>query len=358
MFELTNEQRKCFALEPVDEKWERIVAKPSPYDKHVTYLYLDGNTIVKWVMTGEDYYREREMSDEVSDDRKYLLPKTAKGKPVLLSSSNVEKRKGKGICLNYYKEHIVLYNENIDCDYFNCAYEDVNVCDTASFVRWVENWCAETTEADYEDIARFARQEKRHVKFREGDVFRYKIGRRLYGYGRILLDYEIMRKRKEPFWDVLMMKPLVCSAYHIVTDRADVGVDELKSLRSLPSSFVADNCFYYGEYEIIGNLPIAENEDYPIMYGGTISRIENNVVYYQCGKVYRRLENANALYNEFGNNGVSFLLNVRLDILLECIEKQSNEPYWTKMGKRDLCDLRNPAHYDKLCEVKKQFGLD
>ena len=33
MFELTNEQRKCFALVPVSNHWERIELKPSPYDQ-------------------------------------------------------------------------------------------------------------------------------------------------------------------------------------------------------------------------------------------------------------------------------------------------------------------------------------
>ena len=47
MFELTNEQRKCFALVPVSDQWECIEAKASPYDQFKTYLFIDGDTIVK-----------------------------------------------------------------------------------------------------------------------------------------------------------------------------------------------------------------------------------------------------------------------------------------------------------------------
>lgn len=36
MFELTNNQRKCFVLAPVSENWERMEAKPSPYDQFNT----------------------------------------------------------------------------------------------------------------------------------------------------------------------------------------------------------------------------------------------------------------------------------------------------------------------------------
>ena len=92
MFELTNDQRKCFALEPIHDQWVCIEAKPSPYDQFKTYLYLDGDTIVKCILSGDSQYCEYELSEKVSPDRKYLLPKTTKGKPTLLSSSTIQKR--------------------------------------------------------------------------------------------------------------------------------------------------------------------------------------------------------------------------------------------------------------------------
>lgn len=36
MFELTNEQRKCFGLRPVEDHWVRLEPKPSPYFPHIT----------------------------------------------------------------------------------------------------------------------------------------------------------------------------------------------------------------------------------------------------------------------------------------------------------------------------------
>ena len=89
MFELTNDQRKCFALEPIHDQWVCIEAKPSPYDQFKTYLYLDGDTIVKCILSGDSQYCEYELSEKVSPDRKYLLPKTTKGNPTLLSSSTI-----------------------------------------------------------------------------------------------------------------------------------------------------------------------------------------------------------------------------------------------------------------------------
>ena len=97
MFELTNEQRLCFRLEPVGVDWERIEAKKGPYGQYRTYLYLDGDKIRKCVMCGDDLYSEHELSETVSADRGTLLSKTSKGKSVPLTAASIDKCKGTGM---------------------------------------------------------------------------------------------------------------------------------------------------------------------------------------------------------------------------------------------------------------------
>ena len=63
MFELTNEQRPCFGLKPVDPSWERIEAKPSPYHQHSTIAYLEGTTLRRFIQTGENIYKEYEIQE-------------------------------------------------------------------------------------------------------------------------------------------------------------------------------------------------------------------------------------------------------------------------------------------------------
>jgi hypothetical protein len=356
MFELTNEQRKCFALVPVSDQWERIEVKPSPYDQFKTYIYLDGDTIVKCILCGDAQYCEYELAETVSPDKKYLMPKTAKGKPVLLSSSNILKRKSIGMVLSYKGNCIRLWGDR--GDYYSNSYLQDEFRDLSGFSRWVEDWCAETSDADREDVFHFSQQKRLHIRYREGDVFRFKIGRRLYGYGRILLDYDKMRKGKEPFWDILMSKPVVCSVYHVFTQRKDLSIEELKLRKSLPSCIVADNGLFYGEYEIIGNLPITEQEDYPIMYGNSIAMGEKAVCY-QCGKVFRKIENRSEPSNAFINNGVSFSLNFNVDVLQRCIIEDSNVPYWEMYYQwATERDLRNPKHTEKLKLIRKKMGLE
>lgn len=356
-FRLTNEQRRCFALKEIPDTWEMIKAKPSPYDDYEAYLWLDGDTVVKYIASNDTTYCEYELNEKVTPDRKYLLPKTEKGKPVLLSSSSIQKRNGTGMRLDYCKTYIYLRNEISRCHYFTNSYLNDNIRDIDCFSRWVDSWCRETTQKDVEDITQFSKQKRIHVKYQEGDVFRFRIGRRLYGYGRILLDFHKLRKSKKPFWDILMCRPLICSVYHIVTDRKDVSPEELKALPSLPSDIFMDDSLYYGEFQIIGNIPVTDNEDYPIMYGNSIKAGEKGVCY-QRGKTYRRIENESALYDGFINNGVGFYMHIDLDVLRQCIKENSNQPYWTRYRQCEVDkDLRNPVHAEKLQKIREQMGL-
>ena len=357
MFELTNEQRLCFGLEPVSADWVRIEAKKGPYGQYRTYLYLDGDRVKKCIMCGDDLYSEYELSETVSPDRGTILPKTPKGKPATLTAASVEKCKGTGMRLYYSDGNIHLFNEITQCSYYTNSYLERDISDISGFSKWVDDWCRETTQADLEDIRCFGRMDRKRIRYREGDVFRFKIGRREYGYGRVLLNYDAMRRRGEPFWDILMGKPLVCSVYHIITVRDDVSIEELKELKSLPSAISADNALFYGEYQIIGNVPVTEQEDHPVMYGDSIL-LGEKAVNYQCGKVYRKLEGRSAIYAGFRNNGVAFDLNLTRDVLIKCIEADSNDPYWKSYYAHFTeRDLRNPIHADKLQKVRRQVGL-
>lgn len=361
MFELTNEQRKCFGLMPVDSNWIRMELKPSPYDLHTTISYLDGTVLRKFIETGSNIYTEYEICEQLSDDLRYLLPKTQKGKPMLLSATTLEKRTGIGMRLSYKRDssgdaYIDVFSDISQRCYYSNDYEPIRSYGKYDFQNWVEAWCQETTEEDLVDISRFSALPRQHIKFREGDVFRFKINRRLYGYGRILLDYALMRKKKEPFWDILMGKPLACSVYHIVTERNDVTIEELAQLNSLPSVHMMDNRLYYGDFEIIGNIPIREFEDYPIMYGNSIDA-RCRAVLLQCGKLFLKDENSTALFYDFANHSIGFDLNFTLPALLECIESDSNDPYWAQRHWRIRRDLRNPKLRNELTKICEQFGI-
>jgi hypothetical protein len=117
-----------------------------------------------------------------------------------------------------------------------------------------------------------------------------------------------------------------------------------------------DNRLFYGDFEIIGNIPIGEHEDYPITYGGSISALYRGALL-QCGKLYRKIDGGTALYNNFMNHGIGFDLNFQLSVLLECIAQGSNAPYWDQDNWKVNQDLRNPKFRTELGQICKQFDL-
>lgn len=362
MYELTNAQRPCFGLKPVEPHWIPMVLKPSPYHNHTTVAYRDGLTLRKVIYSGKNHYTETELNEQLSEDLKYLLPKTGRGKPVLLTAASLEKRGGTGMCLACAFSRsptIDLYHQESQCSWYDSVYEGTSISSPETFASWVEQWCAETTQEDLEAIAAFTQRKRVHVKYREGDVFRFKLSRRLYGYGRIVLDYGLMRKRKESMHDVLMGKSLDCAVYHIVTDRDDVTVEELRNLPCLPSTHIMDNRLYYGDFAIIGNIPLREKEDWPIMYSDSI-HVREKAVHLQCGRLHRCLPDTKALFgwHQFSQGSTKFYLHYRmLPTLRECIEAGSNAPYWDKTTAVFDCDLRNPRYRAELEQVCEQFGL-
>ena len=361
MFELTNEQRICFGLVPVQDHWMRLELKPSPYHQHTSIAYLEDTTVRKFIKTGSNIYTEYEQDELLSEDLRYILPRTAKAKPILLSAATLEKRTPLGMGLSYSRNNrgytdIMLFSHVSQRVYYSNCYEPMYTYGKDDFLQWVEQWCADTTPADLSDIAQFSVRPRKRMKFHEGDVFRFKINRRLYGYGRILIDYALMRKKNIPFWDILAGKPLACSVYHIATERTDVSIAELEKLGSLPSVHIMDNHFFYGDYEIIGSIPIGETEDYPIMYGDSIDA-RYRAVLLQCGKLFIRDDNSRALFPHMKNGLIGFDLRFELSVLLECIDAASNAPYWVQ-NKWDINqDLRNPQNREKLEQVCVQFGL-
>lgn len=358
-FELTNDQRRCFALEPVEPDWVKTELKPSQYDLYDTFAYLRGNTLRKIICVGEGLYAEQSYQEELSEDGKFLLPKTPKGKPVPLTAANALKRTPKGMRLVYSNRAVSLTNFTAQRCFFRSSYVGLSLPAFSDFEAFVEQWCRETDSRKQAEVDAFAQLPRIHQKYREGDFFRFRINRMLFGYGRILVDYDAMRKKKLPFWDIFMGKPLCVCVYRIATERTDCTMEELAALPKLPSTMVMDNIFYYGECEIIGNRPLhPKDEEYPIHYGKSISMRDTSLCY-QCGKTFLTLPGETELVSGFRNNGIGWQLNVSLPVLLDCIRENSNLPYWNQEHDAPVRqDLRNPKYRPLLEQVKAQFHID
>jgi hypothetical protein len=84
-FELTNEQRIFFGLDPIDDHWDRVLLKGDKYRPETT-LYFDKNILKRHIVSTASKYSESHY-DEMTRERTILLPKTDKGKEKKLTAS-------------------------------------------------------------------------------------------------------------------------------------------------------------------------------------------------------------------------------------------------------------------------------
>ncbi len=370
MYQLTNGERISMGIKPVEDTWELIKLPRSKYDVYDSYVYLDGNCVQKLIQVSDDMYYEKTIQEQLSEDSVWLLPKTAKGKPVKFTSASLNNKSTPIGMTIYFGNHLNLYNYTTAQNFYASAYTGFYPKTLAEFDAWVKTWCAETDEKRLSEIQEFAERKRVRVKYREGDFFRFRIDRDLWGYGRILLDFGKMRKEKVPFWSIFMGVPLLISIYHIITEDKNVSIDELSKLKSFPSEMICDNHIYYGEYEIIGNRPIApEEEDYPIHYGGSLS-VRENTVNLQHGRVFRTIPYELGI-ECYGNmlvfNGIGYYISENQKLLQACIEAGSNQPYWERKypiplkkperGYFHQYDLRDPRLAKEREAILAQMGV-
>ncbi len=374
MLTLTNEQRACFGLSPVDPAWRLLSLPRSKYDEWDTFAYIDdaSRTIRKVIKDsdaayGSFYYHECEVNETLSEDGGYILPKTVKGKPVRLSAATLDKRPCSGMLLSCGDGgYITVYNHVAQQAYYHNAYDtpDNRADSREAFAAWVDRWCAETTPADIAEVAAFAQRKRVNVTCGEGDLFRFKLGRRLYGYGRIVLDIRAMRKAKVKFWDCYAGKPLIVAVYRIVTDDPHLTPDDLLDLPMLPAEGLMDNALFYGEYPIIGHEPVdGIRVDFPVNYSESCASGDHRM-FYQCGRLYREKHQASsdvpsATYAGYAHSGSGYKIPcVTIPILEACIRAGKNDPYWKMIPPYWADgDLRNPKLRALHDQIRGQFGL-
>ena len=366
IFELTNEQRKYLGLIPVEEHWELV-----KFDNGI-YYYFEDDTIKKEIKVSKNYYHEAELNEKTAENRTMILPKTKRGKIKKFNYTATESFSPFGTYFTFSIDGVIIANYTSQRTYYSEIFSEKEKISLDDLKKWLDKWMKETTEEDLEEIEEFKNAKRKHCKFNEGDFFAFKISRREWCFGRILMDVSKLRKdenfEKNKNYGLahLMGKPLIIKVYHKISDSKNVDLKELSKCLALPSQAIMDNIFYYGEAIILGNLPLKpEENDMFISVSESISGIDKNIAYLQYGLIYREipLSDYEKLIKELKigaqtlrREGIGFVIDTYK--LKECIEAKSNSPFWEKYKKRNIPDLKNPDHIELKRKIFKAFGLD
>ena len=366
IFELTNEQRKYLGLLPVEEHWELV-----KFDNGI-YYYFEDDTIKKEIKVSKNYYHEAELNEKTAENRTMILPKTKRGKIKKFNYTATQSFSPFGTYFTFSTNGVIIANYTTQRTYYSEIFSEKEKISLDNLKKWLDKWMKETTEEDLEEIEEFKNAKRKHCKFNEGDFFAFKISRREWCFGRILLDVSKLRKdenfKKNKNYGLanLMGKPLIIKVYHKISDNKNIDLKELSKCLALPSQAIMDNIFYYGEAIILGNLPLKpEENDMFISVSESISGIDKNIAYLQYGLIYREipLSDYEKLIKDLKigpqtlrREGIGF--GIYTDDLKECIEAKSNSPFWEKYKKHNIPDLKNPDHIELKRKIFKAFGLD
>lgn len=366
IFELTNEQRKYLGLIPVEEHWELV-----KFDNGI-YYYFEDDIIRKEIKVSKNYYHEAELNEKTAENRTMILPKTKRGKIKKFNYTATQSFSPFGTYFTFSTDGVIIANYTTQRTYYSEIFSEKEKISLDDLKKWLDKWMKETTEEDLEEIEEFKNAKRKHCKFNEGDFFAFKISRREWCFGRILLDVSKLRKdenfEKNKNYGLahLMGKPLIIKVYHKISDNKNIDLKELSKCLALPSQAIMDNIFYYGEAIILGNLPLKpEENDMFISVSESISGIDKNIAYLQYGLIYREipLSDYEKLIKELKigaqtlrREGIGFVIDTYK--LKECIEAKSNSPFWEKYKKRNVPDLKNPDHIELKRKIFKAFGLD
>jgi hypothetical protein len=370
IFELTNEQRKYLGLIPIESNWEVVKLNDM-------YLYFDGDIIRKKITVSEESYFEQELEEKTAENRTILLPKTSKGKPKKLNFTATQSFRPFGVYLSFSNDYMGIANYTTQTTYYSESFPEKSNLETLK--KWLAKWIEETTASDLKEIEAFKLAERKHFKYKEGDFFAFKLNRRDYAFGRILIDVAKQKKSqnlnasKNYGLTNLMGKALIVKVYHKISNSLDVDLNELSKMMALPAEAVMDNHFYYGQKLIIGHKPL-ETSDYDMLisYSRSISSEDKNIVYLQYGFIFKETDISNfnkylkiedkSLYTGYNENpyrSESIGFGVDTKKLRECIVARSNKPYWESNHLYDIkYDLRNPINISIKREIFNAFGLD
>ena len=289
MFELDNNQRKYFGLNPVLETWDKVEFKEDNY-RPKSILYYEGNTIKKHVIKTGWEYKEIQYNEQ-TENRELILPKTKKGKSKRLTASVLEARTPIGVYLNLNSSgNLIIGNYTIKITFYSRIWE-YKIAET-DLKRIIKEFIKNFPKDHFKKIEEFRKAKRKNVKYKSGDFFVFKINRTEYGFGRILFDVNKARKKKlipkNHRLNMLMGLPILIKIYAYKSEKNAADIKMLKNKKSLPSDFIMDNVVIYGEFEIFNFLPLEIDEfDFPISYGMRIDKTPN--VFLQWGMIHKEL---------------------------------------------------------------------
>lgn len=379
-FELSNSQRKYFGLDPIKKQWDKVALK-GDNQRPNSIIYFENNIIKRQIISTEDTYYECHY-DEQTKDRISLLPKTSKGKEKKLTAAVLHQRQPNGVYLNVTnKAALLIGNYTTQTTFYSSRWDTSEFTETKSISETIDTFIKQSPDNHLNLIDEFKNAKRKNIRIKTGDYFCFKLSRTKYGFGRVLLEINKLRKKQliseEHGLNLLMGTPVFVQLFVYSSDKKTVDISQLDNSPKLPTDVMMDNLLLYGEYEIIGHREINEEDiDFPISYGRSIDA-QRQVVFLQWGLIHKELpiqqfnkfiigENpfvredsySRKVQNPFGFYSLGFRPHYGIRDIILATENKGIFDFNGRQNFKAEFDLRNPKHKATKQEILKTFGLD
>ena len=162
---ITNEQRRYLGLEPIGSQWEVTdYINRQNNDEHV-YLLFDGDIIRRKISITPSSYQEVQLQVQTAENHTLVLPKTKRGKPKILNFSAAQAMAGEGTYFYAWGGgetcSVGIANYTTQQTYIHDDFQGKgSLCESVQ--AWIQQWMADTSEQDMEEIERFKTARRMH----------------------------------------------------------------------------------------------------------------------------------------------------------------------------------------------------
>ena len=366
-YELTNEQRKYLGLDPIESHWDKVVFNGDAY-REESILYFDKDIIKRHILSTNNEYFEKQYN-ESTKNRTILLPKTERGKEKKLSASVLEQRQPTGVYFHISCGDLTIGNYNSQTTFYSSRWDNEKQSHNP-IPEIVDDFITKSPENHLAEIEKYKKLKRVNIKFKSGDYFCFKLNRKNYGFGRVLLDVNKIRKKglinRCHGLQLLMGPAVIVELFIFKSSTKIVDISTLDKQPSLPTDVMMDNLLLYGEFEIIGHREIKDEEfDFPISYGRSID--QRNIVFLQWGLIHKELPqekyNNYIRRNGYGQNPYGYYsigFRPHYDSIEIIKALDNNGTYSFENSKHHIAedDLRNPKNKQIRDELFVVFGLN
>lgn len=275
---LTDQERNYLGLDPISPIWDRVFLCNKTWQRRAT-VFFEGDIIVKVISerilrseNSSALYGEYMEYDTrlVTEDRKSVLPLTARGKtkPLLISTLD-------GIDPFGCRFYLFIQSERetrMGLDQlrarksFPIGERDAvaGIRTEGDFHTFMDRYIATCREDYFDKLQAFRSASKITVKYKVGDIFRMDYDRTHYCYGiitGIIRKLQAMAELPQSHsLRQLMLVPIMVRYYQLVTEEANLKAEDLKQVPLGRLNIAADNDIIWGEHTIVDHKTLDPEE--------------------------------------------------------------------------------------------------